>query len=208
MKLLASVISLSLVLTAGTAQAADLATDIKADYDQNLWTLFEYFHRNPELSTVETETARRMADELRSAGFEVTEGVGGTGVVAMMKNGDGPTVMMRADMDGLPLQEKTGLEYASTKKQVDPITGNEVYVMHACGHDVHITSLVGTAHQMAKRKAEWSGTLMLVVQPAEERIMGARAMRDDQIWKRFGQPDYALAFHVSAQDVAGTINVS
>ncbi|MGD8681515.1 MAG: amidohydrolase, partial [Lysobacterales bacterium] len=133
MKLLASVISLSLVLTAGTAQAADLATDIKADYDQNLWTLFEYFHRNPELSTVETETARRMADELRSAGFEVTEGVGGTGVVAMMKNGDGPTVMMRADMDGLPLQEKTGLEYASTKKQVDPITGNEVYVMHACG---------------------------------------------------------------------------
>jgi hippurate hydrolase len=148
-----------------------------------------------------------MALELTLAGFEVTEGVGGTGVVAMMENGEGPLVMMRADMDGLPVEEKSGLPNASRAQQKDPITGNMVYTMHACGHDVHITSLVGTARQMAARKDEWKGTLMLVVQPAEERVLGAQAMRDDDIWGRFGTPDYALAFHVSSNDVAGVINV-
>jgi hippurate hydrolase len=116
--------------------------------------------------------------------------------------------MMRADMDGLPVEEKSGLDYVSKATQEDPITGNVVPVMHACGHDVHITSLVGTARQMAARKDEWSGTLMLLVQPAEERVIGARAMKDDGVWRRFGTPDYALAFHVSSQDVAGVINVS
>jgi hippurate hydrolase len=149
-----------------------------------------------------------MARELRAAGFDVTEKVGGTGVVAIMNNGAGPLVMMRADMDGLPVEEKSGLDYASKATQEDPITGNVVPVMHACGHDVHITSLVGTARQMAARKDEWSGTLMLLVQPAEERVLGARAMKDDGVWRRFGTPDYALAFHVSSQDVAGVINVS
>jgi hippurate hydrolase len=149
-----------------------------------------------------------MAQELRAAGFDVTENVGGTGVVAIMRNGAGPLVMMRADMDGLPVEEKSGLDYASKATQQDPITGNVVPVMHACGHDVHITSLVGTARQMAARKDEWSGTLMLLVQPAEERVLGARAMKDDGVWRRFGTPDYALAFHVSSQDVAGVINVS
>jgi hippurate hydrolase len=134
--------------------------------------------------------------------------VGGTGVGAMLENGPGPLVMLRADMDGLPVEEKSGLENASRKQQVDPITGNEVFTMHACGHDVHITSLVGTARQMAARTDEWQGTLMLVVQPAEERVLGAQAMRDDDIWGRFGLPDYALAFHVSSNDVAGVINVS
>lgn len=188
--------------------AADLEDDIKSDYDSYLADLFDHFHRNPELSLVEFKTAARMAQELRAAGFEVTEKVGGTGVVAIMKNGAGPLVMMRADMDGLPVEEKSGLENASKAMQEDPITGNVVPVMHACGHDVHITSLVGTARQMVARKDEWSGTLMLLVQPAEERIIGARIMKDDGLWQRFGTPDYALAFHVSSQDVAGVINVS
>ena len=147
-----------------------------------------------------------MAAELRAAGFDVTEGVGGTGVVAMLENGDGPLVMMRADMDGLPVEEKSGLPNASKAMQEDPITGNTVPVMHACGHDVHITSLVGTARQMVARKDEWSGTLMLIVQPAEERVLGARAMRDDKVWERFGTPDYALAFHVGAGSPAGKID--
>jgi hippurate hydrolase len=149
-----------------------------------------------------------MAEELRAAGFEVTEGVGGTGLVAMLENGDGPMVMFRADMDGLPVEEKSGLENASRKRQASPITGDTVYTMHACGHDVHITSLVGTARQMTRRKDEWSGTLMLLVQPAEERGLGAKAMMDDELWARFGQPDYALAYHVNSLDVAGVINVS
>ena len=190
------------------AVASELDDAVKADYDEHLGELFDHFHRNPELSTIEHETARRMAMELSLAGFNVTEGVGGTGVVAMLENGDGPLVMMRADMDGLPVEEKSGLEYASRAQQKDPITGNTVYTMHACGHDVHITSLVGTARYMANNKDKWSGTLMLVVQPAEERVLGARAMRDDDIWGRFGQPDYALAFHVNSHGVAGQINVS
>jgi len=188
--------------------ASELGDAVQQDYDDYLWPLFDHFHRNPELSTIENDTAARMADELRSAGFEVTENVGGTGVVALLKNGDGPLVMMRADMDGLPVEEKSGLENASSKQQISPITGNEVFTMHACGHDVHITSLVGTARQMAARSDDWSGTLMLLVQPAEERVLGAAAMKADGIWERFGEPDYALAFHVSSNDVAGRINVS
>jgi hippurate hydrolase len=195
------------VLLSVPALASELSDAISADYDQHLGELFDHFHRNPELSTIEHETARRMALELTQAGFTVTEGVGGTGVVAMLENGDGPLVMMRADMDGLPVEEKSGLENASRAKQIDPITGNEVFTMHACGHDVHITALVGTARQMAARRDEWRGTLMLVVQPAEERVLGARAMRDDRIWERFGKPEKALAFHVSSSDVAGIINV-
>lgn len=190
------------------ALAGDISDVVKQDYDEYLAELFDHFHRNPELSTIETETARRMAMELSLAGFEVTEGVGGTGVVAILKNGEGPLVMMRADMDGLPVEEKSGLANASRATQKSPITGNTVFTMHACGHDVHITSLVGTARYMAARKDEWHGTLMLVVQPAEERVLGARAMRDDDIWSRFGMPDYALAFHVNSLDVAGKINVT
>ncbi|MCH9005234.1 MAG: amidohydrolase [Proteobacteria bacterium] len=201
-------VGLIAILFSATAFGGELGDAAKKDYDEYLAGLFDHFHRSPELSTVEHETARRMALELNLAGFIVTEGVGGTGVVAMMENGEGPLVMMRADMDGLPIEEKTGLENASRAQQKDPITGNRVYTMHACGHDVHITSLVGTARYMAAHKDKWKGTLMLVVQPAEERVLGARAMRDDDIWDRFGTPDYALAFHVSSSDVAGVINVS
>lgn len=115
--------------------------------------------------------------------------------------------MMRGDMDGLPLKEKSGLAYASTVTQKDPISGKVAPVMHACGHDVHITSLIGIAKQMAERRDSWSGTLMLIGQPAEERIMGARLMMEDNLWQRFGQPDYALAFHVAASMPSGLINV-
>ena len=208
MKSCLAVVLGALLGSAPMAFAASVHQDVNQDYQSHLSGLFDYFHRNPELSTVETETAARMANELREAGFEVTEDVGGTGVIAMLKNGKGPYVMMRADMDGLPVEEKSGLSNASTKTQKDPITGNMVNTMHACGHDVHITSLVGTARQMVARKKEWSGTLMLLVQPAEERVLGAKAMMEDRLWERFGQPDFALAFHVSSSDVAGKINVS
>lgn len=203
---LATILSLSLHTT--IAAESDLRASINTDYQSHLGPLFKHFHANPELSMIEHQTAARMAEELRTAGFTVTENVGGTGVVALLENGDGPLVMMRADMDGLPVEEKSGLEYASTAKQIDPITGNEVFVMHACGHDVHITSLVGTARYMANHKDTWSGTLMLLVQPAEERIGGAKMMMEDNLWQRFGQPDYAMAFHVSSGIEAGKIGVT
>jgi amidohydrolase len=192
----------------GTASASELAESIQQDYDEHLGPLWDHFHQNPELSLVEFKTAARMAEELRAAGFEVTEGVGGTGVVAIMENGSGPLVMMRADMDGLPVEEKSGLPNASKARQVSALSGKEEPVMHACGHDVHITSLVGTARQMAQRKDQWSGTLMLVAQPAEEGGGGAISMREAGIWEKFGTPDYALALHVSSENVAGLVNVT
>jgi hippurate hydrolase len=203
-RFLSALLGALLVLSFPVA-ASELQEAVKKDYVAGLW---DHFHRNPELSTVEFKTAARMAEELRAAGFEVTEGVGGTGVVATMENGDGPLVMMRADMDGLPVEERSGLPNASTARQVSPLSGKEEPVMHACGHDVHITSLVGTARQMAARKDQWSGTLMLVVQPAEEGGGGAVLMREDGIWDRFGTPDYALALHVWAENGAGLINVT
>lgn len=186
------------------ANADDLQRSIERDYDAHLAALFEHFHRNPELSTMEVQTAKRLARELGEAGFDVTEGVGGTGIVALMKNGKGPLVMMRADMDGLPVPEKSGVSYASTATQVD-WDGNEVPVMHACGHDVHITSLVGTARRMAAERDAWSGTLMLIGQPAEEARGGANLMMKDDLWQRFGKPDYAMAFHVSSNLSTGKL---
>ena len=190
----------------GQAQESRAAW-IQSDYDTHLGDLFVHFHKNPELSMMEFKTAARLAQELRDAGFEVTEGVGGTGIVAIMRNGPGPMVMMRADMDGLPVLEKSGLSYASTATQND-WEGREVPVMHACGHDMHITSLVGTARFMAASKDAWSGTLMLIGQPAEERIIGAKIMMQDDLWGRFGKPDYALALHVSSEVPAGKIVAS
>lgn len=202
-----SVLMLSMIVLASPAGATEnLRQAIAADYEANLEDLFLHFHRNPELSNRELETAKRLAKELRSLGYDVTEGVGGTGVVAVLRNGAGPTVMLRADMDGLPVEEKSGLPYASTVRQVD-IGGKEQPVMHACGHDVHITAMVGTARQMAARRNEWAGTLVLIGQPAEERISGARAMLADGLFKRFPKPEYALAFHVSADHPSGKIEV-
>ncbi|MFQ5564128.1 MAG: amidohydrolase [Parvularculaceae bacterium] len=198
--------AVALAFTAPALAQTDLSADIAMDYDANLKALFKHFHENPELSHREFKTAARLAAEISALGYDVTEGVGGTGIVAVMKNGDGPTVMIRADMDGLPVKEDNSLAYKSVATQED-IDGLVKPVMHACGHDVHVTSLVGTARQMAARMDQWSGTLVLIGQPAEERISGARAMLEDGLYKRFPKPDYALAFHVSAQQPTGTIKV-
>ena len=203
-------ILLCLLLSCGmqtTANADSLAQEVESIYQSKLKDLFLYFHQNPELSTMEHQTSARLADELASLGFTVHRGVGGTGIVALMENGEGPLVMFRADMDGLPVEEKSGLSYASQAKQIDP-NGDEVFVMHACGHDVHITSLVGTAELMAAKRDQWRGTLMLIGQPAEERVMGAAAMRADNLWERFGQPDYAMAFHVASVLPTGMVGAS
>lgn len=203
-------ILLCLLLSCGMQTAANadsLAQEVDSIYQSKLKDLFLYFHQNPELSTMEHQTSARLADELASLGFTVHRGVGGTGIVALMENGEGPLVMFRADMDGLPVEEKSGLSYASQAKQVDP-NGDEVFVMHACGHDVHITSLVGTAELMAAKRDQWRGTLMLIGQPAEERVMGAAAMRADNLWERFGQPDYAMAFHVASVLPTGIVGAS
>lgn len=204
MKQLAIVAACMALGQAAIAADTELHKAVARDYQQNLAPLFEHFHRNPELSFMEFKTAARLAQELRAAGLQVTEGVGGTGVVAILKNGPGPTVMLRADMDGLPMEEKSGLPYAANVVLKDR-EGNAFPVAHSCGHDVHITSLVGTAHQMVARKAEWSGTLMLIGQPAEERVGGALAMMKDRLWDRFGKPDFALAFHVSSLNELGKL---
>lgn len=185
----------------------DLAQSVEADYDAHLANLFVYFHSHPELSFREFETAARLAEELREAGVEVTEGVGGTGVVGMLSNGDGPLILVRADMDGLPILEDTGLDYASTATQ-ENITGIVQPVMHACGHDVHVTSMVGTARRLAAMRDSWSGTVVFIGQPAEERVGGAKAMLADGLYERFGVPDAALAFHVSAGEPAGKVMIS
>ncbi|WP_379547930.1 amidohydrolase [Qipengyuania sp. DSG2-2] len=189
------------------AQDGPFAAEVSADYDNHLEDLFVHFHQNPELSYLESNTAARMAVELRAAGLDVTEGVGGTGVVGMLKNGEGPLLLLRADMDGLPVEEKSGLDYASTATQVGQ-DGKEYPVMHACGHDVHITSLVGTARRLAAMKDQWSGTLMFIVQPAEERVGGAKAMMADGLYDRFGKPDYALAFHVTSLMPTGKLSAA
>lgn len=201
-----SLLITSLALLCVQTQANDIKLQINKDYQQHLAPLWDHFHRNPELSLMEFQTAKRLAKEIRAVGFDVTENVGGTGIVAIMKNGEGPTVMMRADMDGLPVVEQSGLANAS-KAMMKDWNGEEVGVMHACGHDVHITSLVGTARYMASIKEQWSGTLMLIGQPAEERGPGASAMMDDNLWQRFPKPDYAFAFHVNAAAVAGKVTV-
>lgn len=192
------------VMAQSDAGFAMLKQAIADDYDARLEALFLDFHANPELSYKETRTAAIMAKEWRATGFAVTEKVGGTGVVAVMKNGDGPVLMLRADMDGLPLVEDSGLPYSSTVMQTS-IDGTQKPVMHACGHDVHITSLIGTARRLAAMKDQWSGTLVLIAQPAEERIGGAKLMLDDGLYSRFPKPDYAMAFHVGAGTPTGKI---
>lgn len=206
MKALTATLLTLLLIHAPAAFADDLRESVAIDYDENLEPLFLYFHAHPELSNFEFETAKRLAAEIRALGYDVTEGVGGTGIVAVMRNGPGPTLMIRADMDGLPVKEATGLPYASEAVQVG-VGGEEFPVMHACGHDVHITALVGTARQMAERRDEWSGTLVLIGQPAEERISGARAMLEDGLYVRFPKPEYAIGFHVSASVASGLVEI-
>ncbi|HSG90208.1 MAG TPA: amidohydrolase [Pseudomonadales bacterium] len=181
--------------------------EIQAQYDDHLSELFLWFHQNPELSFLETRTAARLARELRALDVEVTEQVGGTGLVGIIDNGPGPLLLIRADMDGLPVKEDSGLPYASTAMQENR-EGETVPVMHACGHDVHITALVGTARMLMAHRDQWRGTVMLVGQPAEERISGAKAMLADGLYSRFGVPDHAIGFHVSSDGPAGRIAVA
>src|SRR3546814_9011059 len=188
---------------AAPAAAQTLGEQVEAQMP-SLMTIYADLHANPELSFHEVRSAGILAAEARKLGFEVTEKVGGTGVVAVMKNGAGPVVLIRADMDGLPVTEQTGLPGAS-KVRVTTDEGVETGVMHACGHDTHMTSWIGVARLMAANKAKWSGTLVMIGQPAEERGAGARMMLEDGLYTRFPKPEYTLAFHDAAQFPAGMI---
>ena len=198
--------ALALALWAQPAVADELRDDVAADLPE-LMEIYRDLHANPELSFEEVRTAAKLAAIARELGFEVTEGVGKTGVVAVMRNGDGPTVMLRADMDGLPVVEQTGLPYAS-KVTATPASGVTTGVMHACGHDTHMAAWVGAARLLAERKDEWSGTLVMILQPAEEIGLGALAMLEDGLFERFPKPDYVLGFHDAAQFPAGMIGYS
>ena len=192
------------IAVASPAQADDLRADLQADMPE-LMELYRDLHANPELSFEEHQTAAKLAKRMKALGFEVTEGVGQTGVVSVMRNGEGPTVMLRADMDGLPVVEQTGLPYASTVTAT-PASGVTTGVMHACGHDTHMAGFIGAAQLLAERKDEWQGTLVMILQPAEELGLGALAMIEDGLYTRFPKPDYALAFHDAAAPApAGTI---
>src|SRR5579862_9407447 len=169
--------------------------------------LYLDLHEHPELSGHETQTAAKLAERLRHAGYDVTEHVGGTGIVAILKNGAGPTIMLRTELDALPVEEKTGLPYASKVREKDD-AGHEVAVMHACGHDLHMAALLGTAEVMAREKSNWHGTLMLIGQPAEETITGAAAMIRDGLFTRFPKPDVAVALHVDNLRPAGMVAIT
>jgi hippurate hydrolase len=172
----------------------------------SLLELYLHLHRNPELSFQEAETARRIASELEKAGYTVTAGVGGHGVVGILKNGQGPVVMVRSDLDALPIVERTGRPWASTVETTDD-TGATVGVMHACGHDIHMTCMIGTARFFAGHRDAWSGTLLFIGQPAEERGSGAGAMIEDGLFDRFPKPDVCLALHVASELPAGHVAV-
>jgi amidohydrolase len=192
------------VLPAATPAVHDLVTTrVAADYPA-LLAFYTDLHLHPELSFMEVKTSAKVAAALRAAGFEVTEKIGGYGVVGVLKNGPGPTLLIRTDLDALPVQEETGLPYASTVRVTD-FSGHEVPVMQACGHDVHMTVFTGTARSVAALRDHWSGTLVFVGQPAEERGAGARAMLTEGLYRKFPRPDYAIALHDSASLPAGTL---
>ncbi len=174
---------------------------------KSLVALYQHIHEHPELSLMEVNTAKRLAQEMKDAGYEVTEKFGGNGVVAVLKNGPGPVVLIRTDMDGLPIIEQTGLSYAS-KVKVKNRDGVEVGVMHACGHDIHMASWVGTARVLASMKDRWSGTLVFIGQPAEEIVAGAKKMLEEGLYTKFPKPDYALALHSDPLNPAGTLGYS
>jgi len=169
-----------------------------------LITLYRHLHQHPELSFQEQQTAVRLAEELTKAGLNVTTDIGGHGVVGLLENGAGPTLMLRTDTDALPVAEKTELVYASQVKSQDP-DGQEVSVMHACGHDIHMTNVIGSTRYLAEHRSRWRGTLMVICQPAEERGSGAKAMLNDGLFTRFPKPDYALALHVDSALPVGQI---
>ena len=204
-----------LVAPAATLNA-QTASDLESSSQAELPALTQTYlqlHRNPELSHHEEKTSAYLAAELRKLGYAVTEHVGkypdgsrAFGIVAILENGHGPRLLIRTDMDALPVEEKTGLDYASKVRSTNA-QGQDVGVMHACGHDLHMTVFLGVAHQMAARKSQWHGTLMLIGQPSEETIDGAKAMLDDGLYERFGKPDYVLAEHDWNNVPAGSIAV-
>src|SRR5258708_29540904 len=207
--LLALLFALSTAIPAVAQQSLDAMVDREI---AQLVATYKMLHASPELSHHEEKTSAFFATQLRALGFTVTEHVGkydrpgfsGYGVVAVMKNAAGPTVLVRTDLDALPVEEKTGLPYASTVKAKND-TGQDVSVMHACGHDVHITNMIGTAKVLAQLKEHWHGTLVLIGQPAEETVDGARAMLADGLYTRFPKPDFAIALHDSADVEAGRV---
>ncbi|HEV2903731.1 MAG TPA: amidohydrolase, partial [Pyrinomonadaceae bacterium] len=204
------IFTIALLSTQGLAQQS-LDALVERELPQ-LVSTYKALHAAPELSYYEAKTSAFLAQQLRALGYEVTENVGKYdrpewkpyGVVAVMKNGAGPTVLVRSDMDALPVEEKTGVPYASTVKTKND-AGQEVSVMHACGHDVHMTTLLGTAKMLAQLKDQWRGTLVLIGQPAEETVGGAKGMLADGLYSRVPRPDFALALHSSADLKAGTI---
>ncbi len=185
------------------SQVSGLSGEISRDIS-DLMTLYRDLHAHPELSGQETATAAKLASRLKAMQFDVTEKVGGTGVVAVMKNGEGPVLLIRADMDGLPVTEQTGLPFAS-KVRAKTADGIESGVMHACGHDTHMTAFIETARLLSSRKGSWRGTLVMILQPAEEVGRGARMMLEDGLFTRFPHPTHAIAFHDAANLPAGTI---
>jgi hippurate hydrolase len=213
--LLAAVITCGLEPRGAMAERPAAAAPGGQAEDVQAWTaaempglvaLYRHLHAHPELSLQEKQTAERVAAELQAAGCDVTTGVGGHGVVAVLRNGDGPTLLLRADMDGLPVVEQTGLDYASVATATDP-AGKAVGVMHACGHDVHMTVLIGAVRYLAGHRDRWRGTLVAIGQPAEERMRGARAMLEDGLFERFPRPTYGLALHVDSALAAGKVGV-
>lgn len=188
--------------TAGRTRAEDVSTWIENQMD-SIAGLYLHLHRHPELSLHEKETSARIAKELRDAGFEVTTPFGGYGVVGLIRNGDGPKLMLRCDLDGLPVKEETGMEYASTV--TTSLNGVPTGVMHACGHDIHMTTVVNTARYLASHQDLWRGTLMVIGQPAEEGGRGAKAMLEDGLFEKFPKPDYALAMHVTPEIPCGVL---
>jgi len=204
---------LLICLLAGPAMAQNLA-DIVNDELPGLVGTYEQVHAHPELSHQEDKSAALLADALRHAGYTVTEHVGrypdGTpafGVVALLENGAGPRLLIRSDLDALPIVEETGVDYAS-HVMARNAAGQEVGVMHACGHDIHLTNLIGTARALATLRRKWHGTLMLIGQPSEETLDGARAMLADHLYERFGTPDFAVALHDTNAHPAGTVGIT
>ena len=199
--LLASVALCSLLSLPARAEldAAKLKTTIEASVENDypkLDALYKDLHAHPEIAFQEVKTAAKLAAEMRAIGFEVTEQVGKTGLVAIYRNGDGPTIMVRTELDALPMEEKTGLPYAS--HDTTNWNGRETPVAHSCGHDIHMASWVGTAKTLVGLKDQWHGTLMFIAQPAEEEIAGAKAMLDDGLFTRFPKPDVGFALHDGA----------
>ncbi len=188
-------VAIFMLPASGFTQNEKQIRDIISENIENHKSVYEHFHRHPELSFEEFKTSEKLSSELVSLGFEVSRNVGGNGFVGLLRNGKGPVIMLRTDLDALPLEEKTGLSFTSENPGV----------MHACGHDMHMTVWLGTARVLSELKGSWKGTLIMIAQQAEEKSGGANAMIEDGLFKRFPVPDYALAYHVSAEMQAGTI---